>query len=527
MKQQFFSLKYLVAFVAVLCTTLVSCSKDALDEVNRDRNNASDVQAKFILTDAITATAFSVVGGDIALYSSVYVEHEAGVHNQTYNAEIRSGEPTLATTNNNSWEAIYENIKKLKIAISKTSEGGAEAGNDVTNGIAKVLLAYNLGVLTDFFGDVPYSETGILTPNGSPMYLQPKIEKQSELYPQIQTLLDEAITNLAKTDAAGSGPIGAQDLIYGGSKDKWIKAAYGLKARYLMHTLKVSTNMNADLVSILSYIQKSFSEVGEEMKFNKYDGTKNINPLFGYSNARDGLGASKSLAGKFIALEDPRGNPAFGKWNAKLTAVNTIPLTTAYAQAAPNGEPIQQQYVYPISYVNYANKAATMLLSYHELLFLKAEALTRLNKIAEAKEVLKEALVPAFANLQKSIEIAADYVADVAPSVDLSKEVAHRYFDNSVAARFNAAPLKEVMLQKYLAFYGASGESTEAFNDIRRMKALKENFVTLENPLNSSKFPLRLPYGNSDVTANVAVKQAYGDGAYVYTENVWWAGGAR
>lgn len=526
MKNKFFTLKYLIGLLSV-CLVVVSCSKDALDKVNRDRNNASDVLAKFILTDAMTSTAFSVSGGDISLYSSIYVEHEAGVHNQTYNAEIRDGEPTLATTNNNSWNSIYENIKNLKIAIAKTSVGGAEAGNDVTNGIAKILLAYNLGVLTDFYGDAPFSETGVMNDAGAPMYLQPKIDKQSELYPQIQTLLDEAIVGLAKTDAAGSGPIGTQDLIYGGAKAKWLKAAYGLKARYLMHTLKVSTNINTDLTSILSNIDKSFVGVEDEMKFNVYDGVKNINPLFGYSNARDGLGVSKSLATKFTTLQDPRGNPAFGKWTASLSAVNTITLAAALAQAAPNGAPIQQQYVYPISYVNYATKAATMLLSYHELMFLKAEALARLNRPAQAKTALNQAVIFAFANLEKSITDGVDYVAAIAPNIDLSEQVAQDYFDNSVEARFDAGPLKEVMLQKYLAFYGASGESTETFNDIRRMRALGENFGFLTNPLNATQFPLRFPYGNSDVTANLAVKSAYGDGSYVYSENVWWAGGSR
>lgn len=527
MKNKFFAIKHLTGLLA-FGLLFSACSKDALDEVNRDRNNAADVQAKFILTDVMTATAFSVVGGDISLYSSIYVEHEGGVHNQTYNAERRSGEPILSTTNNNSWNAIYQNIKNLKIAIAKTSTGGAEDGNAVTNGIAKVLLAYNLGVLTDFFGDAPFAETGLMTDIGTPLYMQPKIDKQSDLYPQIQTLLDEAIAGLAGTDAATSGAIGAQDLIYGGAKAKWLKAAHGLKARYMMHTLKVSTNLNGDLASILTHIDASFEGVEDEMKFAKYDGVQNINPLFGYSNARDGLGASKSLINKFITLNDPRGNPAFGKWVVpSLNAVNTVTLATAQSEAVPNGSPIQQQYAYPISYVNYAISAPTLLLSYHELLFLKAEALARLNRTSEASSALNEAVIYAFSNLENSISQGVDYLAAVPPAIDLSESVAQAYFDNSVSPRFNTNALSEIMLQKYLAFYGASGESTEAFNDIRRVKALGQNFVTLENPLNTNKFPLRLPYGNSDVTANQAVKAAYGDGQYVYTENVWWAGGTR
>ncbi len=194
---------------------ITSCSKNELDRVNRNLNNPTDVTAKFIITDLITSTAFNVAGGDISLYSSVYVEHEAGVWNQMFNAETRNSDPSSATTYNNVWGNIYNNIKAAKIAIAKTSDGGDEAGNDVTCGIAKVLLAYNLGVLTDFFGDVPYSQSGVLNPDGSPAYLQPTIEKQSDLYPQIQTMLDEAIVLLASTDHAGSGAIGAQDILYG------------------------------------------------------------------------------------------------------------------------------------------------------------------------------------------------------------------------------------------------------------------------------------------------------------------------
>ena len=47
------------------------------------------------------------------------------------------------------------------------------------------------------------------------------------------------------------------------------------------------------------------------------------------------------------------------------------------------------------------------------------------------------------------------------------------------------------------------------------MKGLGENFVILAN---AKKFPLRMPYGNSDVVSNPEVKAAYGDGQYVYSD---------
>ena len=89
------------------------------------------------------------------------------------------------------------------------------------------------------------------------------------------------------------------------------------------------------------------------------------------------------------------------------------------------------------------------------------------------------------------------------------------------------------MVQKYLA--QARDEQIEAYNDIRRCKALGEEFIKLTNPNNTSStgnaWPLRLPYGNSDVISNPYVREAFGTGnaagMYIFTENVWWAGGSR
>ena len=81
------------------------------------------------------------------------------------------------------------------------------------------------------------------------------------------------------------------------------------------------------------------------------------------------------------------------------------------------------------------------------------------------------------------------------------------------------------MVQKYIAFY--EEEAIEAYNDYRRLRAMGNNFVQLKNPLNTNRFPLRFTYGSSDVTTNENIRNAYGDGSYVYTESVWWAGGSR
>ena len=526
------SIGKLLAISFLTAFSITSCTEDAMDKVNENPNNPKDAPAKFLITDLGVSTAFSTVGGDFSLYSSVYMEHETGIGNQLYRADVRNGEPTIATTYNNPWGSVYSNIKNAKIAIKKCQEDPSEIGNVVTEAIAKIYLAYNAAVVTDLFGDTPFSETGILNPDGTPTYMQPKIDTQEAIYNEIHKNLDDAITLLdggKAKDAGLSGAVGTRDYIYSGKAAAWYKAAYALKARYTMRLLNKSSNKTKDLEDILVYVSKSFSSADEEFKLTIYDGDSQVNPLWGFSYSRNSLAASKSLIDKFVERKDPRapqafiepdptGNIVYGYGGVQSTDIESI-------NAAPNGTPEEMQNTYGMSMPSWAITTPTQYISYHEVKFLEAEALCRLGRKNDAEKALKEAVTAAFVNIEKTITDAADNW--VGGEVSLGDDVANTYFENSVKPLFDANPLKETMIQKYLAFFGASGESLEAYNDYRRMKGAGENFVELKNPLNSSKFPYRFCYGADDVLANPAIKAAFGDGQYVYTEPVWWAGGSR
>lgn len=515
-------------------TGILSCTENTMDRINRNPNNPLDAPAKFLITELSVSTPFSISGGDFSVYSSVYIEHEVGINNQHYRAELRIGEPSTPTTYNNVWNAIYTNIRNAKVAIMKCEEDPAEKGNPVTEAIARIYLAYNAALLTDVFGDTPFSETGILNPDGTPAYMQPKIDTQASIYAEVHNNLNKAITLLNEgkaKDTGSSGAIDKNDLIYSGNALLWYKAANALKARYTMRLLNRSTDVTKDLNDVIGYISKSFKSAKEECKLAIYDGEKQQNPLLAFSSSRNSLAASESLIDKFKERKDPRLNQAFaradsdgdivvGKGGRQATHIDSITI-------APNGTVDEIQNKYSTSMALWSAKTPTQLISYHELKFLEAEALCRLNG-AGAEDALKEAVRASFVNLGSSIQDAIENWK-INGSVNLDATVADTYFTSNVKPLFDANKLKETMIQKYLAFYGASGESTEAYSDYRRLKSAGENFIQLKNPLNESKklFPLRFGYGHSDVSANKAVNAAFGDGQYVYSEPVWWAKGTR
>lgn len=474
-------------FILGLMASLVwSCSKDTMDDINKNVNDPTDVSSELIITDAMITSGFSITGSDLAFYASIYMEHNVGIWNQGYNAEIRTGEPISATTYNNNWNSMYNNLYNLKVIIEKCSEEGDEEGNFHTLGIAQILTAHNLATLTDLMGDVPWSEA--LQPG---IVFTPTLDKQESIYAEINRLLDDALENLDKDSDFPS--LGSQDFIYGGNIELWKKFANGLKARYLMRT----SLRNADYAGVISYANNSFASSAEQAQLD-YNGSTMISPFHKFFTDRDYFGASQSLYNKLEERGDPRIDIF---WKPYPGSGDFI--------LAPNGNPDQVQGQYSISALSNPT-APTYLMSYHEVEFLKAEAYVRSNELDLAEEALKNAVVAAFAKV----------------NVGLDADTALIYFEDAVLPKFNSNPLAEVMNQKYIAFF--EEEAVEAYCDYRRLVAMGDDVINLENPKNGDGlFPERFTYGNSDVTTNENVRSAYGDGTYVYNEKVWWAGGSR
>ncbi|MBQ1905124.1 MAG: SusD/RagB family nutrient-binding outer membrane lipoprotein [Bacteroidales bacterium] len=486
-----------------------------MDKINEDKDSAKDAASKFIIPDLMLRTAQNVIGGDFNTYIGSYVEYWAGTHNQLYQAEKRNAEVRLSSTFNNGWGDIFYLIRNAKLTIDKSKSEVPEAVQ--ARAIAETMLAYILAEATDLFGDIPYTEVGNAwdTP-------YPNADSQESIYTEVFRLLDDA----AATFATNPASVGGQDFIYGGSNTAWIKFINGLKARY---TLRLN-NRSSNLAKVIEYVDASFSSAAEQASM-PYAGTNNQNPLFDFEWSRDGISSCTSMWNKLMERNDPRADRVY--WHSNTWA--HFDGVDAEGVLAPTGSPTESQGQYLYDVFMFAEKAPVHFLSYHELMFIKAEAQARLGKTAEAKESLKEAIMAAFVNLEISVDAGIN-----APSVlaydgiepitvlkpNESEALAEEYFDDTVEALFDANPLKEVMIQKYIGLWGGNGEAVETYADIRRLKA--EGKGDIYGLINPGKFPLRCPYGNDDVTANPNIEKLYTDaGNYVFTENVWWAGGSR
>jgi len=501
--------KYL--FAAVLTALMAtSCSDDTMDRINTDTAHpaANVVDAKFQITDAITSTVYSTLCGAYAWYVSSYTEQIFGTgNNQLKNAELRMASETAAsTTFNNEWNATYLNLNNLNTIKKKCAEGGVNEGQYDLLGMAQTLEALNWGTLTDLHGDIPRSEcfTGVSAP---------AIDTQESIYNYIFELLDSAVINFKR---ANDDHVGSQDILFAADIKQWEGLAHALKARYLLHTQgRNSSVMSQVLTEANAAVEAGF----DGAVFDVFNGVTADNPWSAYWWSRYYSASTSTVVNLMTERNDPRE-----------AIYNCLSGYSDGTVANPgNSELAALSAGYYMNYPAWLDNGAAYLhlFSKAELYFILAEAEVRLEQQATSEDSIHFAMA-----IKAAFD---DYAATGGSLLGLS------FTDNevneyilSVMGRYKANPISEIITQKYIA--QTRDEQLETYNDIRRLRYVDGSYpVEMTNANNTqsgtNRWPLRLPYGESDVTSNPNVASAFGSGndagSYVFTESVWWAGGSR
>ncbi len=458
----------------LISAVLFSCSEDKMDEVNRDRNNAIVMQSKNLLPDLMLKSGFESTGTDIAWYATVYIEHNAGTWNQSHQADHRIAQ-NASSLLNNSWNALYDVMNIAHTIIKYTDpETGNEPTDFFSRGIAEILMAYNLAIATDGWGEVPYAEAFKGIDNMNPAY-----DKQSGLYPEIQRLLSAGIEDMGKVTAKYAD----KDYIYNGDTEMWTKAAYALKARFALRLTNINGVQAAQ--EALAAIPNAFTSIDDAMLLGGFvEDLPGANPWGEFWYLRDHLSVSTTIFDLMVARSD----------------TNRMALyfsSTDAADIAPIGAADQVQGGYSQSLLTNSWDAwvsPILMFTYHELKFIEAEAKFRTGDATWST------------SLQEAITASFEFVGAAG---------ADEYYTNSVAPRLTAGnELKEILTQKYIAFFDR--EAIEAYNDVRRT-----GFPEMKNPNNATVgFINRFPWALSETSSNSANVPSSG-----IFDKVWWAGG--
>ncbi|HEY3372629.1 MAG TPA: SusD/RagB family nutrient-binding outer membrane lipoprotein [Prolixibacteraceae bacterium] len=211
-----------LCFLALLFTMINSCEK-GFDELNKSKTSPTEIDPAFILNRATINSSISTLIYEIAIVQQIVSPFSGVLSGANYNQDNR------ASTDDN-WQSLYRNvIKDTKDIIYRTKNDPARS--NMLN-MARILQANAFMILTDTYGDIPY------TNGGEGYYSQvffPVYESQESIYANIITELTDASAAL---DAAGK--IETADILYGGDVAKWKKFGYSLLLRAGMRLSKVN-----------------------------------------------------------------------------------------------------------------------------------------------------------------------------------------------------------------------------------------------------------------------------------------------
>lgn len=473
--------KYIIA-LSITFLGFTACTDDTLDRINKDNEHPSPdaVPAYLQLSEAIMSTGFSTVSGDYSFYLSSLNEQEIGMgNNQLMFAELRNAsEWAASTTFNNVWNSTYSNLLNIREMIRKiTTEVPGNIGQYDILGIAQVLEALNFGVLTDMHGDIPYSEAL----QGQKL-LQPKLDTQEDVYKGILSTLDEALVNLEKGKSLKS--TANQDIAFGGDINQWMATAYALKARHLLHQLAVNPSV---LSQIETNAEKAIELGFKGLTVREFNGVTADNPWSAFVWSREYTASSLTALNLMEATDDPRADY----------------YTDGSGLAYPPGDETIARRTSGLAYPAWYDLGDQPIhvFSKHEIYFILAEVQLRLSK--DATNAFKTAV-------ETSVSEIMGWFDDDTSASDYAESL-------------GTPTLQMLFEQKYLA--QCVDEQVETYNDLRRVKAMGESYITLTNPFNTqsglNRYPERLPYGNSSVLGNPNVKAVYGDGSYIYTDKMW------
>ncbi len=465
---------------------LQGCSKNFFDEKTDNPNLVTSPTLPALLATSTSKAGINsyTVGSIISPYVQYLANPSAAAASDIYE--------TIDFTT--SWDALYfamADVNEMKkLAVTQNSSEYIA--------VADVILAYNLIMVNDLWGDAPFSEAFNIK------NLTPKYDGQQAVYNSSMALIDEAIVQLTKTDATNK-LASASDLIYGTTptteRAKWLKAAYAMKARLL---IKVSKTTAYNPTAVLAAVTSSFADNSDDAGMATF-ALRNNWATVATNNAALTLGGWLSeqlvdhLNGTTYGLFDPR-----IKKITDPTVVPNNPTYPAYIGTVngagnrvnpPNNNTVKDENYVSLNSPWTSATAPLLIVTYAELKFIEAEAAFTIDKTRSYNAYLAGIR----ANMDK-LQV---------PTTERDAYLA----DPRVAVGSAALTIDLIFKEKYVATY----LNPEAWNDARRHNYAYKDFGL---PLNAvyTTFIRRLDYPQGERSKNGGNVPA----AVPRTTKLWW-----
>ena len=378
----------------------------------------------------------------------------------------------------NPWGEAYTVVGQATLLEKKCTE----INNIQLRGVAKLMRAWAGGTAASLWGDVPFEQAG--QPD---LFPDPKYDNMSDVFTQVQTLLDDAITDL-------NDPLGniyaEKDIYFAGDATKWIKIAHGLKARFYLHAKDYAQAETEAAMGPASPADDMYAQ------YASYSAPSGMwNPTFqfywnrdGYLSAQDAYGLNLTMGGgrnNAKTDETVRGyyNYAPGSWWGSVADYDlNIMITDWLGTDGKFGGNME-------------------LVTFGEMLLIQAEAEARANGVAAALPYYNQ-----YRDLLDNNHYSGNWgpaVFGINPPFGLYAPYdAADFAAGGIENQDNIAPknafLRELFEERYVFFIG----DYESFTDFGRAKndADVPHYFDLKSGFSGE--PLRFIYPQSEIDAN-------------------------
>ncbi|MDR2273794.1 MAG: SusD/RagB family nutrient-binding outer membrane lipoprotein [Sphingobacterium sp.] len=444
-----------------LLLSLTTSCKDELAKINQNQNEAETPQPSYLLTSTIKTTADSYWGVSNNLASSLlFVQHWARI-------QYTDPDRYIFTNNdfNEGWSTWYsKSINQLKI-IQKLA---SSTGNDNYKGVALVLQSWVFSLLTDAYGEIPYSEAGDID-----KFLTPRYDTQETVYKGLLNDLKNAQSLLNADGEAIQG-----DIIYGGKIINWKQFANSLRLRFALRIADRLPDLAKTTLQEVAVEASGYIKSNDEIAQLVYRDAPYRNPVSSSFEAREDYRVSKTMVDKLRDLNDPRLSIYADRTKtATPQGYVGLPNGLTSSEASNAGFDLTSR---PGAYFR-EPKAPAVILSYSEVLFGLSEAVSRGFITGDAADLYQKAIRASLDQYKVSNTLIDAYLRQPSVSFDPNNYK------------------KSIGEQKWIALYG---QGLEAFAEWRRLDY--PQLTPAKAGALGGKIPIRFLYPGTEQSLNGA-----------------------
>jgi hypothetical protein len=219
---------YIYKLSCILVILLITSCEEGFDEMNTNPVRLTSLDATYQLNHAIieSAPVYNNLTYETTIIRQMITPFQGVGTGGNLNQDNRS-----ATQGN--WQDGYRNIVKNLIDGIANIEGDPEQAN--LYNMLRIWRAYAFMILTDTYGEIPYTEAGKAYLEG---IVFPKYDTQEDIY---MDLLNELESASAALDAS-KDPV-PQEILYSGNIEQWKRLGNSLLLRAAMRLTKVNPSL--------------------------------------------------------------------------------------------------------------------------------------------------------------------------------------------------------------------------------------------------------------------------------------------